>query len=205
MLSTGAWAVPGGAQVGAGAADVARKCTMTRDKSPDEIVSNCTKAIESTAWHGAAWAYVDRAAAYIQLNQIDLAFADLDRVIKYGREGDPAVAAALQERCEIGAQTGRDLQVAHDDCSRLLVLRTDDPKLAASLALVDFRMANYAAVLTDCGNAISKSGAANACLYVRGVARLKMGDASGGRTDVETAKTADPAIVGTYAGFGVSP
>ena len=94
LIAGPASAVPGFAQTGVGAGDVARNCSVTRDKSPEQIIHYCTKAIHSTTWHSSAWPYFARAIAYVRLDQ-----PDLDMAAKAGSGSDPNLPGIYDNRC----------------------------------------------------------------------------------------------------------
>ncbi|MBL6938822.1 MAG: TonB family protein [Alphaproteobacteria bacterium] len=157
--------------------------------------ANKAIAIEPTflySW----WA---RAQVYEAQHNYKGAIADYDHMISVHGE-DPEL---LNDRCFARAEAGIDLDAALADCSRSLVL-ADEFETRDSRGLVYFRMGKYDLAIADLDIAISKGRNARS-LYIRGLAKRKQGDSSGGGADIDLAKKLDPAVVSTFAGYGVGP
>ncbi|HEX3485847.1 MAG TPA: hypothetical protein VHT51_12350, partial [Micropepsaceae bacterium] len=65
-------------------------------------------------------------------------------------------------------------------------------------------MARYDAAIKDLDDALKLDPAIPSALFVRGAAKLKLGDA-GGRNDIERAKKLDKGILDAMTKLGVSP
>jgi hypothetical protein len=66
-------------------------------------------------------------------------------------------------------------------------------------------MENYQGAVADTNSALAASPKMVSSMYVRGMAKLRLGDAAGGDSDIDAAKAIDPKIADTYAGYGVKP
>jgi tetratricopeptide (TPR) repeat protein len=205
MAATPVRAVPTFPQLGPGAVDIARSCHVKKNKTPQNIVDYCTRVIVSTTWYGQAWPYFQRALAYIDLGQRESALADLDMAVKLSHEDDTNLPGEYHERCILRAEAGKDMQGALDDCSKSLALRPGDARTRGTRAMIEYRMANYSAVISDCDSALEWDPSAYSCLYLRGLAKLTIGDSAGGNGDIETAKKNNPSLAKIYAGWGMSP
>ncbi|HKD24256.1 MAG TPA: tetratricopeptide repeat protein [Rhizomicrobium sp.] len=170
---------PGFAQVGPGAGDLANNCANNPDSTIEQRLDACTRAVESTAWHGTAWPYYYRAHIYEELRKRDLALADLNDAIKIARIHDPLLPLVYHDRCDMRAENDRDLPGALADCNRSLELRPNDTSTMYSRALVEFELADYAAVLADCSAILAKQPDDASALQLRDLATSK---SNAGRT-----------------------
>ena len=73
-----------------------------------------------------------------------------------------------------------------------------------SRAMVQFRLGNYDAAITDLDAVLRLEPAIANSRYLRGVVRLKNGDRAG-REDIETALRMSPNLAEFYARHGVGP
>jgi tetratricopeptide (TPR) repeat protein len=139
------------------------------------------------------------AVGYLDLGLYDRAILVFDRSILK----EPQRADTWNERCWARAQAGKDLGLALADCDHALTLSPNDPAFLDSRALVRFRSGDYAGAVADLDAALKIKQTANA-LYVRGVARKKLGQAEGQR-DIVMALVLDPKVAELYASRGVRP
>jgi hypothetical protein len=101
---------------------------------------------------------------------------------------------------------GRDLARADTDCASALTLAQDADARASALAaraVVRLRQGRPADVLADSGDAVNLDARSTDGLYMRGLARLRSGDASGA-ADITAAAALDAKIARTYGVHGLS-
>jgi tetratricopeptide (TPR) repeat protein len=146
-------------------------------------------------------AYANRAVVNENLGQIDAAIQDADKVI----ELKPDLYNGYSTRCRLLAEKNADLDKALADCNQAINLNAKAAGFFVSRELVYFRMANFSAVIADGTSALQINPKLATALYLRGVARLKTGDAANGNADIAAAQATAPKISAYYAGIGVTP
>jgi tetratricopeptide (TPR) repeat protein len=113
---------------------------------------------------------------------------------------------AWSHRCFTRAIIGKDLDAALADCNEAMKLTSREPgSLAPVLSyrcFAQYRMKHYREAIQDCDAAIAHSPTYAEALYVRGLAKRALGDASAS-ADIDHARKLDPKIAQTYAGYGV--
>jgi tetratricopeptide (TPR) repeat protein len=142
----------------------------------------------------------NRGWAYSALGQHQRAMQDFDKVV-----GKNPGTVTYNLRCWARATWGEQLDAALADCNRALKLKPDNFAALDSRALVYFRMGKYAEAIADDDSALAKVPRLPPSLYVRGLAKLRMGDTAGGNADIAAAKKLDPKIEGEYAKYGLKP
>jgi tetratricopeptide (TPR) repeat protein len=168
------------------------------DNRPDLAVESYTQAI---GWmRNFADAYAARGDAYQALGQLDKANADFAQLAQLPKDSQ----SALNGRCWIRALRGQPLDLALADCNEALKQVPDDWMAFDSRCLVHYRMGNYAAAMSDCSEVVKHRPKESGSLYIRGLAKLRSGDAEGGDADVAAAKDADDKVVAAYAVYGVT-
>ena len=168
-----------------------------------QAISDLTEAIRLKP--GLARAYSRRAVVYFKEHDAGRAIADLTTALAI----DPRSAADLNNRCWMRAASGSDLPGALADCNLAVELRPDAPAALNSRGFVHLRMKDYAAALADYRAALAKNprdpGLRSSSLYGQGLARRAMGEAAGGRADIDAALTLDPTAGRDYAAAGLLP
>ena len=144
-------------------------------------------------------AYYNRGLARAREQEYELAVEDFGKVIQL----DPTDAEAHNNRCWARAVLGR-LDGALIDCDEALRLRPNYADAFDSRGLVNLKRGNLDRAISDFDAALRlKPGLASA-LYGRGKARLRQGAVDRGNADIKDAKTRDPKIEETFAGYGVN-
>jgi tetratricopeptide (TPR) repeat protein len=141
----------------------------------------------------------NRGLAFIQLSDLKRAIDDFSEIIDL----QPASANALRERCWARAAAGRDLNDALEDCNKALKL--GDMAALDARCFLGYRMGQYAAAIADCTAALARNPKLASSLYLRGLAKMKSGDAAGGQADVTAASALDASVADTFANYGVRP
>ena len=118
--------------------------------------------------------------------------------------GKPENSEVLNADCWFRGLFNVALETAVGSCTRA-VERADQPMAALdSRAMVQFRLGNYDAAITDLDAVLRLEPAIANSRYLRGVVRLKNGDRAG-REDIETALRMSPNLAEFYARHGVGP
>ncbi len=197
--------VPGYAQVGAGAGDMVYRCVGHEREPPEQRVADCTTVAHAMVWQGYSWPRYARSFAYAELGKLSLAIADLEQATTLGGPHDENRPAIYERLCFLRAVAGGPFDQALADCNRSLEMRPGDSLTLDSRGFVEFRMKNYAAVVTDESAAISGDEKRASSFYLRGLARLKTDDVVNGNADIAQAQVMNPKIADTYTRYGAGP
>ena len=109
--------------------------------------------------------------------------------------------------------------MARADCNKSLKARPKDADAYTALALVHLRLGDdfrarratkdaareYKAVIEASSEALSLRANSPAALFIRGVAKQRTKDETGGKADTEKAIAKDLAIATVFARYGVKP
>jgi tetratricopeptide (TPR) repeat protein len=193
-------------QMGPGFRDEAAACSRWRGHGdPQSAIKMCTYLIErEPGTHGLVWPYMARADAYGELGQYDLALADLGRAIELPYVEKQNAGGPQNARCFLRAELNRDLDAALADCNDALRFKPGNPAMMDSRALVYYRMGRYAEAIAEYDAVLRARSGFAPSLYMRGVARIKSGDAAGA-DDVAAANAKDASVAQGYAKFGLVP
>jgi len=148
-----------------------------------------------------AGAFYARGDAYEDVGQNDKAAADYAEGVKLGGE-TPAKQADL---CWQRAARGRPLDRALKNCAAALRSDPENSQWLDIRGFLHFRMQDYAAAIADL-DLVSKAKPRDAgALFIRGLAKLRAGDAQAGNADIKAAESIDYHVAETYAVFGIVP
>jgi len=114
----------------------------------------------------------------------------------------PNWAEALNNRCWARALWRQDLELALSDCDLALQLKPDLARARDSRGFVYFRLERFEDALADYEEVLRSSPDSAGALYMRGVIKLKLKDASG-HADLARAMRLDGGIAGMYSTYGV--
>jgi len=165
----------------------------------------------------------DRAIAdHSEAIRMDPAFANgfYNRGLTYSRKGDHEHAIAdftkgieltasssqlWGQRCWSRAVIGKQLKEAVEDCDKAAALSPKIPQIFAYRGFAWLKLGQFDKALADydMAFALTKSPDHADWLYVRGMAKLKKGDAAGGNADIASAKAGRADIAEEYAKYGV--
>jgi tetratricopeptide (TPR) repeat protein len=192
--------VPGYIVSGRAAEDMARQCYNPSSTDPQYVISVCTRVIDETTLSGEPWAYATRAVAYIHSGKFDLALDDLNQAIYVSPRDYQYLADYFQYRCftQLNRAEARD---ALEDCNASLKLRPSDATTMEFRGDVEYALKNYPAAIADLGAALAITPENVGAQYVRGLARMRNGDAQGGQADVAAAKAKKADVVKDYPGM----
>jgi len=109
------------------------------------------------------------------------------------------------QRCWSRAVVGKQLQEAVDDCTKANLLAPKIPQIFAFRGFAYLKLGQFDKALADCDAAfaLTKSPDHADWLYVRGMAKLKKGDTTGGNADIASAKAGKADIAEEYAKYGL--
>jgi tetratricopeptide (TPR) repeat protein len=106
-------------------------------------------------------------------------------------------------RCELFARWGQELDRALEDCNE--VARRNPSGGDARRAIVYYRQGRYAEAIADCTKHLGVDPRNPMALYVRGLARIRAGDRTGGEADVAAAKAVAAGDVESFERDGLKP
>ena len=165
----------------------------------DDALADANQAV--TAFPRAAWSYSLRGDINIRRRDDAAALADAGTAIQLA----PADPETLNTRCWFRAIANAELPGALEDCERSLVIRPGSAETLDSRGFVYFRMGRYAEAIADYNAALARDINLPSSRFMRGVAKLRAGDAAGGAADLAAANALDKTIAATFAGYGVTP
>jgi|tagenome__1003787_1003787.scaffolds.fasta_scaffold20970513_2 tetratricopeptide (TPR) repeat protein len=192
--------VPGYMVSGRAAEDMARQCYNPSSTDPQYVISICTRVIDETMLSGEPWAYATRAVAYIHTGKLDLALDDLNQAIYVSPRDYQYLPDYFQYRCLTQLNRG-EARDALEDCNAALKLRPKDATTMEFRGDVEYALKNYPAAIADLDAALAITPANAGAQYVRGLARMRNGDAQGGQADVAAARAKKPDIAKDYPGM----
>jgi len=156
---------------------------------------------KSLIWEsGSADVFEARGDAYADLGDSAKAQADYDAAAKLAKD----TPEGLIDRCWWRTMRGHPLDRALADCNAGLSGVVDEIDAHDKRCFVYFRMQDYKAAIDDCDWAIARNPRLPDALYIRGLAKLRSGDAEGGNADIASAEESDRRISETYAIYGVN-
>ena len=165
----------------------------------DLAIADFTSAIE---WNPhEAGVYYARGDAYEDIAQSDKAAADYAKGAKLGGE-TPARQASL---CWQRAVRRRPLDRALKNCDAALKSEPENTQWLDIRGFLHFQMHDYASAVADLDLVVKAKPRDAGALFIRGLAKLRTGDAEAGSADVKAAQRIDYHVAETYAVYGITP
>ena len=158
-------------------------------------IADYTKAIELDPSWGS---YTYRGMAYLTKKDYERAAADHTKAI----ELNPEHAFPWLNRCEIYAIQGK-LELALRDCDRSLSLWTV-PEALRIRGIVNTKLSRFDLAIKDFDAALKAVPKRAKTLYARGVAKIKSGNTSGGRVDIDAAIKIDGKAAEQFRMYGIN-
>jgi tetratricopeptide (TPR) repeat protein len=152
----------------------------------------------------ASWLIValeGRAEVYALTGRPDLALADMAHVFKLA----PDSAASYAARCRIRTIIKTGLDKALADCDEAMKLAPKDTQVLGTVGLLQYQLGHLKEAAADFGAVLNDNPKLAGALYMRGVIRLRSGDAAGGNADIAEASEEYPGIEANFADLGVTP
>jgi len=152
----------------------------------------------------------DVADALRDYNQASTAYFNTEYYRRAIGESDKAVALkpddaeSLNNRCWTRGVADIELDTALADCQRSLQVRPGDADTLDSLAFVHFRRGDFQVAIDGYTAALARNPKLAASMFMRGVSKLRAGDADGGQADIDAAEQLDSAVAGEFASYGVT-
>ncbi|HWE44847.1 MAG TPA: tetratricopeptide repeat protein [Caulobacteraceae bacterium] len=141
--------------------------------------------------HATGQAYAGRAILEFEKGDTAAALVDLDADVNLS----PKFAGAYNDGCYQRAVANVDLKRAEALCDRAVELSKHDWEELDSRALLNAREGRWNDVQADADAALKVNPRLASALYLRGLAKLHLGDPQGGHADISAAQRRDPAIV----------
>jgi tetratricopeptide (TPR) repeat protein len=141
-----------------------------------------------------------RAGIEFRDEKYDAAIDDVSRAI----ELSPQNPILRYQRCEFRALANRQLEAALSDCNSAADSGPDALMALEGRAMVRYRLEQYAAAAADATRLLEKYPNSATVLYIRGLARKKLGNPAGDR-DIALARERNLGDVVSLAGFGFTP
>lgn len=145
--------------------------------------------------------FSNRASAYGDLGEIDQAIADYDVALKLA----PSLVEALNGRCWVRAQAGRDIELALKDCNEALNIAPSNADALDSRGLVHLRLKRWKQAVADYSAELEEKPNEPTALYGRGTAILALGGKKAGQTDLAQAISLDAKVASQFAAMGIKP
>jgi tetratricopeptide (TPR) repeat protein len=117
----------------------------------------------------------------------------------------PTDANLLNNRCWLRVINDVDLQLALVDCNAAILANPANAAALDSRGLVHLKRQDFAAALADYEAALAKEPQRGHFLYGRGLARLGLGRAAEGQSDLAEAERLEPGVAELYRSYGVQP
>jgi tetratricopeptide (TPR) repeat protein len=133
---------------------------------------------------------------------LDLSLASNDAWLKAHPE-DARRPTALNQRCWVLGQLGRDLKKALDDCNAALHARPNTASFLGSRGLIRLRLGDLPGALADYNAALIVEPRNAWTLYMRSLVKRKSGDAAGADADRRSALAIAPRIGERAAKLGL--
>lgn len=144
--------------------------------------------------------YTNRGIAHRNLGHFEEALADYENALRI----NPRSSRALNNRCWARAVTGRDLQLAIEDCTTSLAIQAD-PNTNGTRCLAYLHLANYRSAFDDCQAAYVGDPRSARALYGRGLANKGLGRSEQAARDMHAALEMDANVAAEYASYGIAP
>lgn len=106
--------------------------------------------------------------------------------------------------CWIRASNNLGLESALLECERALAFQPDNVNFRANRVFTWLRMGRFTAARDDADALLKIVPNAAEITYMRGLARVRLGDINGGDEDIDRALRADPGIEKRYRGYGLT-
>jgi tetratricopeptide (TPR) repeat protein len=165
----------------------------------DEAIADFDKAIQLD--NQDAYTFQQRGDAYEAKGAHAKAIADYTEALRL----EPMDDFVLSARCRARAIWGQQLDEAAADCTQAIGLDDDNQYAYEQRGLVRLRQGQYAEAIADYGEALKKYDGRSESLYGRGIAKMRSGDADGGRKDIAAATRIEAGIAKMFEGWGFKP
>ena len=147
-----------------------------------------------------AYAYYTRAKLWLMMENIEQAVKDG----VYAARLNPSSPRLLNLSCWTRAIAGIDLEGAWFACAEALKRSRNWAEIYDSRSLVNLRLDKFEDAIKDADQALKIKPKLAGSLFVRGIAKLRIGYKEEGEADLTAAKHLEPDIEERYANWGVT-
>jgi tetratricopeptide (TPR) repeat protein len=144
-------------------------------------------------------AFYNRGYARFALKQYDKAITDYGTAIRL----EPRFGRAYNNRALVRAILGRDLVQALADSDQALKLLPINRDVRETRGFIFLRLGDPALALHEYNTVLDMDPNQAVSLYGRGLAKIKLGDASGGKLDQAAALAINPDVEREFSGYGL--
>ena len=168
---------------------------------PQARIDACTRLIDSRYFTGDLLtnAFSFRSLSYIQLGQYERAIEDAGRAIAR----NPKEAGHFYARGTAYAQL-KQFPRAIQDFDKAIALEPSEVNFN-NRAYTYFQMGEFRRAIQDYDQTVALNPKSAGYRYMRGLAKLRSNDASGGNADIAAAVAIEPQVAEQYAAAGVTP
>lgn len=166
----------------------------------DDVVTRFDRGFAYTALGQQAPAATDFAVARAKASQCTVHIAGRG----VGADTGPAPIIEGQLMMPVGGTSPDQIATAGTTVSRPCPALTPPSGLAGACTR-QFRAGDMADAMTECDSALSRNPRLAPALYVRGLAKARLGDGSGAMADILAARQIDPFVASSTARYGIAP
>jgi len=124
---------------------------------------------------------------------------DYDNVVKL----NPTDLRSLDMACQVRALWGQQFDVAIAYCDKAIQLQPAQGHFHWTRALVEYRAGHFSDAAADADTAFKLNPNSASALYLRGMAKRKLGDMAGGDADLASAKAMQADVIDNFKNFGM--
>lgn len=143
--------------------------------------------------------FYNRGYARFALKQYDKAITDYDTAIRL----EPRFGAAYNNLALVRAIVGRDLVQALADSDQALKLLPINRDVRETRGFIFLKVGDPALAIHEYDRALDMDPNQAVSLYGRGLAKMNLGDASGGKFDQAAALAINPNVKREFSGYGL--
>ena len=158
-----------------------RCSAYTSKQDYNRAIADCNQAIRLEPSNSAR--YIDKANVHGAMHNYALAAEDYHEALRRSRGNKDAWVGICRMQALAGETTSAII-----NCSRALALMPKNDYVRESRGLAYFKADRFDESITDFDAAIKSDSKNSETLYVRGLAKLKKGDITGGNSDIAAAK-----------------
>jgi tetratricopeptide (TPR) repeat protein len=174
-----------------------RAAVYLAERNPGQALTDLDRAVALEP--ASALAFYNRGYAQFLLRRFDDAAKSYAQAIAL----DPQFALAYENRCLVETILARDLAAARADCDKALALRPKVASVHQTRGFLFLKLADPKQAVTEYDEVLEQDPNNALALFGRGLARVRLGDATAGENDKNAAVTIDPEVAAQFATYGV--
>lgn len=90
-------------------------------------------------------------------------------------------------------------------CNTALRLNPDDSNALDGRGFINIRLGRFQEAIANYDEALKREPRLPGSLYLRGIAKLRLGNAQAAKRDIAAAEAFEPEIAARFAGYGITP